>query len=78
MERKIDWVIIGCESRGSRAGRFQEGYAKAALDIIKQCRAVGVKVWHKQMPIKGRVSKNPEEWPEELRFRERKEKWMKE
>lgn len=66
----IDWIICGCESLGGRAGRFQEGYAKAALDIIQQCKAAGVKVWHKQMPIKGKVSKNPDEWPAEFSVQE--------
>lgn len=65
----IDWVIIGCESRGAYAGRFQEGYAEAALDIIRQCKAAGVPVYHKQMPINGRVSKNMAEWPPEFRVR---------
>ena len=66
----IDWVIVGCESLGGRAGRFQEGYAKAALDIIEQCQAAGVKVWHKQMPLNGRVSKDMAEWPVEFKVRQ--------
>lgn len=66
----IDWVIIGCESKGAYAGRFADGYADAAGSIIDQCRAAGVPAFHKQMPINGRVSHNPTEWPEDLRIRE--------
>jgi len=67
----IDWVVIGCESLpGGKAGRFQEGYDEAALSLIKQCQAAGVRVYHKQRPVNGRVSKNMSEWPEQLQVRE--------
>lgn len=66
----IDWVIGGCESLGGRAGRFQEGYPEAARSIIEQCKAAGVPVWHKQMPIGNRVSKDLAEWPVEFRVQE--------
>lgn len=67
---RIHWVILGCESRGGQAGRFADEYAAAARDIIDQCRAAGVPLFHKQMPIGGRVSKKMSEWPEEFRLRE--------
>ena len=67
----FDWVVIGCESLpGGKAGRFQEGYDEAALSLIKQCQAAGVRVYHKQRPVNGRVSKNMSEWPEQLQVRE--------
>lgn len=66
----IDWLILGCESLGYRAGRFQDGYAEAALDIIEQCKAAGVPVWHKQYPLNGRASKDMDEWPAEFQVQE--------
>ncbi len=72
----LDQVIIGCESMpGGRVGRFQDGFVKAAIDIVRQCKAAGVKVHVKQVPIKGRVSHNMSAskyifWPEELRVQE--------
>ncbi|MDE2106783.1 MAG: DUF5131 family protein, partial [Patescibacteria group bacterium] len=66
----IDLVIVGCESNGSRAGRFQDGYEAAARSINRQCKAAGVSVFNKQMPIGGLVSESPEEFPEDLRVRQ--------
>ena len=67
---KIDWVIVGCESRhGKRIGRV-DGYEENALSLIRQCRAAGVACFHKQMPVGGRVSGDPSERPEEFRVRE--------
>jgi protein gp37 len=62
---RVDWVIVGCEQlTDHKPGRFADKYAKAAESIIRQCLAAGVPVFHKQMPINGKVSGNPEEWPE--------------
>lgn len=70
-ENAIRFVIIGCEQLpGHKPGRFADGYADAALSLIRQCREAGVPVFHKQMPIRGRVSGDPSEWPEEFRVRE--------
>lgn len=66
----IDWVILGCESRGRAVGRFSDGYEDAARDIIEQCRAAGVAVFNKQTPVDGFVSHEPNDWPEDLRVRE--------
>lgn len=73
----VDWVIIGCESLGPKAGRFADGYEDAARDIIQKCDALGVPVFHKQMPINGRMSHDMSEWPDDLcraGFPERKER----
>lgn len=68
----IDHIIIGCESLpGGKAGRFQEGYDAAALSLIQQCKAAGVKVYHKQRPENGRVSKDMAEWPKSLQVRDK-------
>lgn len=69
-DQRISWVIVGCESRGSRAGRFADGYEAAARSIIRQCQDAGVPVFHKQMPVDGRVSHDPAEWEQDLRVRE--------
>jgi len=67
----VDWLVVGCESLpGGKAGRFQDGYDEAALSVIQQCQAAGVKVYHKQRPVNGRVSHDMAEWPEELRVRD--------
>lgn len=64
----IHWVIVGCES-GPKA-RGHDEYDCRAEHIIDQCRAAGVPVFHKQMPISGRVSHDPGEWPVDLCVRE--------
>ena len=66
----IDQVIIGCESRGGWAGRFQKEFNDAAIDIVRQCKAAGVKCHVKQIPINGKVSHKMSEWPSELRVQE--------
>lgn len=66
----VDWVIVGGESRGQMAGRFQDGYEDAARSLMHQCRAAGVPFFHKQMPINGRISHDMTKWPEDLRVRE--------
>lgn len=66
----IRWLIVGCESIGRRVGRFADGYEDAAHSAIQQALAAGIHVFHKQMPIDGRVGKDPSEWPEDLRVRE--------
>jgi len=68
---KLDWVIVGCEQlAGHKPGRNATDYDAHAYMIIDDCRISGVPVFHKQMPINGRVSGEPAEWPEPLRVRE--------
>lgn len=71
----LNWIIIGCESNGPRVGSLGEFKSEAdwidgAESIVDQCRAAGVPVFVKQIPIKGRVSHDPSEWPDVLQFRE--------
>ena len=61
----IDWLIIGCESGPNR--RFQDGYEAAARSLIKQGLAAGVPVFHKQMPILGKVGHDTSVWLDDLR-----------
>jgi protein gp37 len=71
----IKSVIIGCESRGRMAGRFQDGFNKAAISLVEQCKAAGVKVFVKQIPHKGRIIRKekdwPDCWPKQLRYQEK-------
>ena len=66
----LAWLVVGCESFGGRAGRNAAGYEACARRVIEQGRAAGVPIFHKQMPIDGRVSHDPSEWREDLRVRE--------
>ncbi|MFA5163798.1 MAG: DUF5131 family protein [Patescibacteria group bacterium] len=69
--KTFNWCVIGCEHLGGgKAGRFQDGFIDAAIDIVKQCKEAGIPVFVKQIPINGKVSHNLAEWPEELRVRE--------
>lgn len=65
---RIDWVIVGCDSSVKRLG--WEFYEVNAAALIEQFQSAGVRTYHKQMPIKGAVSANPAEWPEDLRVQE--------
>lgn len=62
----LDWCIIGCESGPHR----RECKLERVRDIVKQCTRAGVLVFIKQLSINGKVSRNPDEWPEHLRRRE--------
>ena len=71
--RDIDWVIIGCESLAGRAGRFCENeprFYEAARRIVDVCRQAGTKVFVKQLPIGGKVARNPADFPQDLQIRE--------
>ena len=66
LKNQLDWVIIGCESGPNRRPCKLEW----VRDLIEQCDAAGVAVFVKQLSIKGRVSKDPAEWPIWARRRE--------
>lgn len=66
----VDQVIIGCESLGAKAGRFQDGFWNAAQNIITQCKSANVPVFVKQGPIKGRVEHDINKFPEFARLRQ--------
>lgn len=66
---RADWVIFGAESdRGGRPGR--DCPLEWVRDGLAQCRAAGVPAFVKQLHIDGRLSKDPAEWPEDLRVHE--------
>lgn len=60
------WLIIGCESGPKRRPCKLEWVKR----LIDQAHAANVPVFVKQLDINGRVSHNPEEWPEWARRRE--------
>jgi len=71
-----DWAIIGCESLGKRAGRFQDGFVEAAIKLASFYKSLYVPVFVKQVSINGKVSHNISEWPEELRVQKFPERCM--
>ena len=62
----IDQVIIGCES-GPKQRPCEIEWIR---DAVRQCKEAGVACFVKQVPINGKCSKKPEEWPEDLRVQE--------
>jgi len=63
---RLDWVIVGGESGpGARPMRLEW-----ARSVVEQCKAASVPCFIKQLHIDGRISKDPAEWPEDLRARE--------
>jgi len=63
---QIDQIIIGCES-GPRRRPCDLLWARA---LLRQAFRAGAKVFVKQLQIDGKVSKEPNEWPEDLRVRQ--------
>lgn len=73
----VDWVIIGVESNGHKVGRLstdptvnESDWLDWAREIVSQCRAAGVAVWVKQIPLNGRLVKDIAQFPPDLRFQE--------
>jgi protein gp37 len=64
----IHWGIVGCESGHDR--RNQDAYEAQARALLNQFQSAGVAAFHKQMPIKGRVSGEVSEFPLDLQIRE--------
>jgi protein gp37 len=62
----LDWVIYGCESRPSgRVGRL--AHTEAAFvrhATVVQSYRVNTPCYIKQLPVNGRVSTDPKEWPD--------------
>lgn len=63
---ELDWVIIGCESGPKRRPCSLDWVRSAVDDCV--CRRLPVFV--KQLDIDGRVSREPNEWPEWARRQE--------
>ena len=65
-EPSIDAIYAGCESGPRRRPAELDWFR----DIAQQCEEAGVPLFIKQLSIDGRVSHDPNEWPEDLRIRE--------
>ncbi len=64
--KKIDWVIIGAESGANR----RECKIEWVRDLVRQCKAADVPVFVKQLHINGKVEKDINNFPKDLRIRE--------
>lgn len=64
----LNWVVLGCESLGNRAGRPCE--LEWVRNIIQQCKAANVPVFIKQIPINSKAEKDMSKWPKDLRIRQ--------
>ncbi len=62
----VDWVIVGCE-KGPGRRRCDLDWIRG---ILYDCRNADVPCFVKQIEVDGRVSSDPNEWPEDLRVRE--------
>jgi len=64
---ELGWVIIGCESGPKRRPCRIEWIRS----IVQQCQVANVPIYVKQIPIiNGKVSRNPKEWPKDLRIQQ--------
>jgi protein gp37 len=63
----INAVILGGETLGNRAGR--EMKMEWVESIVDQCHSAGIPLFIKQIHLNGKVSKDMNEWPENLRRR---------
>ncbi len=73
--RRIRWVILGVESLGTLAGRLgdfgsETQWCEAAGCVVRQCSDLGIPVFVKQVPVRGRVVKDLEQFPGPLRVQE--------
>lgn len=62
----ISWVIVGCESGPRRRPCLLEW----VRSVVEQCRNANVPVFVKQLDLGTRVSRDPSEWPDDLRVQE--------
>jgi protein gp37 len=64
--QNISWVIVGAESGSNR----RECKPEWVRSIVQQCKAAQVPVFVKQIHLNGKVSKDMDEWPSDIRVRE--------
>lgn len=62
----IDWVVIGAESGPNR----RPCEIELVRDLAGQCLMTKTPLFIKQLHIDGKLSKDPAEWPEDLRIQE--------
>lgn len=66
--KQLNWVVIGAESKGGYAGR--ECKLEDVRGVVRQCDAAGVPVHVKQLHIDGKLEKDINKFPPDLRRRE--------
>ncbi len=62
----IKWVVVGCESGPGRRPCSYEWMRR----VIRDCGEANVPCYVKQLDIDSKVSRDPMEWPEDLRVRQ--------
>ena len=63
---KLNWAIIGCES-GHKKRECKIEWVRA---LVKDLKFLGIKIFIKQLNINGKVIKDINQFPEDLRIRE--------
>jgi protein gp37 len=63
----VNWVVVGCESGPKRRPCNIEWIRS----IVSQCKEYHIPLFVKQVNIDGKVSRNPAEWPEDIRIQEK-------
>jgi len=62
----LDWAVIGAESGSQRRPCKLEW----VRELVEQYKAVDTPIFIKQLDLDGRLSKDPSEWPEDLRLQQ--------
>jgi protein gp37 len=72
---RIDWLILGVESSGSRLGRLgvfanEREWQDHAFVLVETAKASGVKPFVKQIPLDGKLEHDVSKFPASLRYQE--------
>ncbi len=62
----IDWVIVGAESGKNK----RECKIEWIINIVQQCKEAGIPVFVKQIHLNGKLVKDINQFPQEVRYRE--------
>jgi protein gp37 len=63
---RLDWIILGSQTGPQR----QDCPHEFMRSLLRQCTTAAIRAFVKQINIDGRVSKDPDEWPKDLRVRD--------
>lgn len=74
----LTWVVLGCESKTRSGKEPRPMEMQWALDLIQQCKFMGIRAHCKQtgdvlareLGLKDKSGKDPEEWPAQLQIQE--------
>lgn len=70
-----DFAAVGCESGCAFGAPEGSRVRESVVEVVQSSRDANVPVFVKQVPVAGRCSRDPAEWPEELRVRQLPEAW---